>query len=98
MVGGSWLIVARENSLVQWVPKTATSQFPEKRRSLRELWSPEERESDASSRDIFYVTVAVAVIRGPSEGGCYPRRCPDAPLSEASQSLAIPGMIARVKL
>src|SRR3954453_11547326 len=24
----------------QWLPKPATSQFPERRRSLRELWSP----------------------------------------------------------
>ena len=27
----------------QWLPKPATSQFPEKGRSLRETWSPEEK-------------------------------------------------------
>src|SRR5690348_10245067 len=37
----------------QWLPKPATSQFPERRRSLRELWSPEERVSDATRRVIL---------------------------------------------
>jgi len=30
-------------NLTQWLPKPATSQLPEKRRSLRETWSPGER-------------------------------------------------------
>jgi hypothetical protein len=36
----------------QWLPKPAMSQFPEEGRSLRELWSPEERVSDATRRVI----------------------------------------------
>jgi hypothetical protein len=42
----------------QWLPKPATSQFPEEGRSLRELWSPEERKSDSTLPDCIDVPVA----------------------------------------
>gem|GEM_PF-6466740 len=32
-------------TLTQWLPEPATSQFPEKRRSLRETWSPRRGDS-----------------------------------------------------
>ncbi len=40
-------------TLTQWLPKPATSQFPEKERSLREMWSPGER-GQLRQRQVFW--------------------------------------------
>ncbi|GEM_PF-5843517 len=48
-------------TLTQWLPKPATSQFPEKERSLREMWSP--RRGDSFGSGTFFGAIWTGRLR-----------------------------------